>query len=157
MQRDGYDAIGLRDQVAPRTRHHACHRPGEIVPVLVFQAMDEASRHVAVERYGPRPREDGGLCEGLGRGQPADSEIDGEGDAEAVAERLLDEPQTGPAGGAERTRVGGGSAASGAGRGIDEAQREIPRPAEGGGGAPEGAAGLVGKGAQRAPAGCIAC
>ena len=99
------------------------------MPVLVFQAVDEAARHVVVERHRPRPREDGGLCEGLGRGQPADPEIDGEGDAEAVAKRLFDEPKAGPAGGAERTRIGGGGAASGAGWGIDEAQRQIPRPA----------------------------
>lgn len=55
--------------------------------------MHEAARHIVVQDGAPGPREGGRLCDGPGRDELANPEVDGEGNAEAVAERLIDKPQ----------------------------------------------------------------
>ena len=157
VQRDGHHAIDLCNQIPPSGGHHARHGAGQIVPVFVFQPMDEAARHIVIERHRARAGEDGRLCEGLRRDQTADSKIDREGKAKSVAQGLVDEPKTGPAGGAKGPGIGGGRAAPRTGRRIDEAECGGACPPPKGSGAPEGAATMVGKGVQRTPAGWIAC
>ncbi len=106
--------------------------------------MDESARHLIVQRDRSRPPEDRRLREGLGRSEAADSQVDGEGNSEAVAERFVDEPQAGPAGGAEGTRIGCGGAASGTGGRVDEAESGFAGLTPQSGGAPEDAAAVIG-------------
>lgn len=157
MKRHRHDAIGFGEERPARRAHHTRHRRGKVVPVLIFQAVDEAPCDIVVQRDGPGPRESGRSRESFRGDEPPHAEVDGKGNAEPVAERLVDEAKPRPAGGAERAGIRCRQPATGTGRRIDESERCAFQPAPEGDDAAYGAASGVGEGAQRAAAGCIAC
>lgn len=55
--------------------------------------MHEAACDVVVKDRAPGPREGGRLRNGAGGDERSNPEVDGEGNAEAPAERLIDEAQ----------------------------------------------------------------
>ncbi len=157
MEWHGDDAIGVGDQGPTGGTHHTRHRQGQIVPILVFQTVDEAAGDIVIKCNGTRTGEDRGPGKGLWRDEVPDAEIHSERNAEAFAQGLFDEAKRRPTDRAEGSCIGGRSSAPGAGRRIDQGERRTLEPAPERGNTPEGAARFFYEGAQRAMAGCIAC
>ena len=100
VKRDRDDAVRAREDVGPCTPHEFGHQKSRLMPVAIFERIDEALRRIIEEERGAGaiPRRRFGQCRSA---QRALALIIGKGDCKLGAEGRLDKGKLRPAGGAQ--------------------------------------------------------